>query len=169
MTKIDNKEGNRGRRRGRRRGVIGEEEERRQQGEEKRGDNKERIGEIRRGYNKDQRGTAEASVNGNTLDTSDKAPEVHLKSTREYRNGTKLPDGSSLKFAKVSINGGDAYNAETGIFTCPLDAIYHFMVHMSVYGHNICKKGETALSLYHTSLPDKCSESSKCQWCCQIR
>lgn len=37
-----------------------------------------------------------------------------------------------LKFADVSINGGDAYNPETGILTCPPDGFYHFMVYMSV-------------------------------------
>ena len=66
-----------------------------------------------------------------------------------------------LKFANVCINEGDAYNSETGIFTCPLDGLYHFMVHMSVYGRAqcaICKNSETVVSLYHTSLPDKCSQ-----------
>ncbi|KAK0133773.1 Complement C1q and tumor necrosis factor-related protein 9 [Merluccius polli] len=66
-----------------------------------------------------------------------------------------------LKFANVSINEGDAYNPETGIFTCPVDGFYHFMVHMSVYGRAqcaICKNSDTVVSLCHTSLPDKCSQ-----------
>lgn len=66
-----------------------------------------------------------------------------------------------LKFAIVLINEGDGYDPETGIFTCPKDGLYHFTVHASVYGRGQCgifKGGEKVVSLYHTSLPDKCSQ-----------
>jgi len=66
-----------------------------------------------------------------------------------------------LKFANVSVNEGGAYDPVTGIFTCPLGGFYYFTAHMSVYGRAqcaICKNGETVVSLYHTSLPNKCSQ-----------
>nr|XP_046246452.1 complement C1q and tumor necrosis factor-related protein 9-like [Scatophagus argus] len=66
-----------------------------------------------------------------------------------------------LKFATVLVNEGRCYSPETGIFTCPVDGFYHFTVHVSVYGRGQCaifKNGEKVVSLYHTSLPDKCSQ-----------
>ncbi|CAG6005982.1 unnamed protein product [Menidia menidia] len=66
-----------------------------------------------------------------------------------------------LKFRNVLINEGGGYNPETGVFTCPLDGVYYFIVHASVYGRGQCgifKNGEKVVSLYHTSLPDKCSQ-----------
>ncbi|KAG7223035.1 hypothetical protein INR49_015924 [Caranx melampygus] len=66
-----------------------------------------------------------------------------------------------LIFANVLLNEGDGYSSDTGIFTCPVDGLYHFSVHASVYGRGQCaiyKNGEKVVSLYHTSLPDKCSQ-----------
>uniref|UniRef100_UPI003AAFD0B2 complement C1q and tumor necrosis factor-related protein 9B-like n=1 Tax=Centroberyx gerrardi TaxID=166262 RepID=UPI003AAFD0B2 len=50
-----------------------------------------------------------------------------------------------LKFGNVLVNEGEAYSPGTGIFTCPLDGLYHFTVHMSTYGRAQCaifKNGE---------------------------
>ncbi|XP_074536179.1 complement C1q and tumor necrosis factor-related protein 9-like [Halichoeres trimaculatus] len=66
-----------------------------------------------------------------------------------------------LKFANVLINQGNGYNPETGIFTCPKDGLYYFIVHVSVFGVGECaifKDGKEVVSIYHTSLPDKCSQ-----------
>lgn len=66
-----------------------------------------------------------------------------------------------LIFATVMLNEGDGYSSDTGIFTCPVDGLYHFSLHASVYGRGQCaiyKNGEKVVSLYHTSLPDKCSQ-----------
>lgn len=66
-----------------------------------------------------------------------------------------------LKFANVLVNEGSGYNANTGLFVCPVDGFYYFSVHASVYGRGQCaivKNGERVVSLYHTSLPDKCSQ-----------
>lgn len=66
-----------------------------------------------------------------------------------------------LKFATVQVNEGGGYSADTGIFTCPVDGFYFFTVHASVYGRGQCaifKNGEKIVSLYHTTLPDKCSQ-----------
>ncbi|XP_008274125.1 complement C1q tumor necrosis factor-related protein 5-like [Stegastes partitus] len=66
-----------------------------------------------------------------------------------------------LKFRIVLVNEGGGYNPETGIFNCPVDGLYYFTVHASVYGRGQCaiyKNGEIVASLYHTSLPDKCSQ-----------
>ncbi|XP_078140396.1 DNA-directed RNA polymerase II subunit RPB9-like [Centroberyx gerrardi] len=43
-----------------------------------------------------------------------------------------------LKFGNVLVNEGGAYSPGTGIFTCPLDGLYHFTVHMSTYGRAQC-------------------------------
>lgn len=66
-----------------------------------------------------------------------------------------------LKFGTVLVNEGGGYSPSTGIFTCPLDGFYHFTVHASVYGRGQCaiyKNGEKVVSLYHTTLPEKCSQ-----------
>ncbi|XP_030298604.1 complement C1q tumor necrosis factor-related protein 5-like [Sparus aurata] len=66
-----------------------------------------------------------------------------------------------LKLVDVLVNEGEAYSPDTGIFTCPLEGFYHFTVHMSVNGRAQCaifKNGESLASVYHTSLPDKCSQ-----------
>lgn len=66
-----------------------------------------------------------------------------------------------LKFAKVLVNQGAGYSADTGLFVCPVDGFYYFCVHASVYGRGQCalvKNGEKVVSLYHTTLPDKCSQ-----------
>ncbi|XP_054460843.1 complement C1q and tumor necrosis factor-related protein 9-like [Anoplopoma fimbria] len=66
-----------------------------------------------------------------------------------------------LKLTTVLVNEGGGYNPDTSIFTCPVDGFYYFTVHMSVYGRGQCaifKNGEKVVSLYHTSLPDKCSQ-----------
>ncbi|XP_068563973.1 complement C1q and tumor necrosis factor-related protein 9-like [Cebidichthys violaceus] len=66
-----------------------------------------------------------------------------------------------LKFTTLLVNEGGGYSPDTGVFTCPLDGFYYFTVHMSVYGRGqgtIFKNGEKVVSLYHTSLPDKCSQ-----------
>ncbi|XP_060901676.1 complement C1q and tumor necrosis factor-related protein 9B-like [Labrus mixtus] len=66
-----------------------------------------------------------------------------------------------LKFGTVLVNEGGGYCPNTGIFTCPKDGLYHFTVHASVYGRGQCfiiKDGEKVVSLYHTTLPDKCSQ-----------
>lgn len=66
-----------------------------------------------------------------------------------------------LKLVDVVVNEGDAYSPDTGIFTCPLGGLYHFTVHMSVNGRAQCaifKNGESLASVYHTSLPNNCSQ-----------
>lgn len=66
-----------------------------------------------------------------------------------------------LKFAKVLVNEGGGYSADTGVFVCPVDGFYYFSVHASIYGRGQCaiaKNGEKVVSLYHTTLPDKCSQ-----------
>ncbi|KAK5868365.1 hypothetical protein PBY51_009391 [Eleginops maclovinus] len=66
-----------------------------------------------------------------------------------------------LKFAEVLINEGGGYSPDIGTFVCPEDGFYHFTVHVSVYGRGQCaiyKNGEKVVSLYQTSLPDKCSQ-----------
>ncbi|KAM7399567.1 hypothetical protein PAMP_018832 [Pampus punctatissimus] len=66
-----------------------------------------------------------------------------------------------LKFTNVLVNEGGGYSPDTGVFTCPVDGLYHFTVHVSVYGRGQCgifKNGEKVVSLYQTSLPDKCSQ-----------
>lgn len=66
-----------------------------------------------------------------------------------------------LKLVDVLANEGDAYNPGTGVFTCPLEGLYHFTVHMSVCGRAQCaifKNGESLASVYHTSLPNQCSQ-----------
>lgn len=66
-----------------------------------------------------------------------------------------------LKFANVLVNEGSGYSAESGLFVCPVDGFYYFSVHASVYGRGQCaiiKNGEKVVSLYHTTLPDKCSQ-----------
>lgn len=66
-----------------------------------------------------------------------------------------------LKFANVLVNEGFGYNKNTGLFVCPVDGFYYFSVHASVCGRGQCaivKNGEKVVSLYHTSLPDKCSQ-----------
>lgn len=66
-----------------------------------------------------------------------------------------------LKFAHVLVNEGDGYSADTGVFTCPVDGFYYFSVHVSVYGRGQCaifKNQDKVVSLYHTTLPEKCSQ-----------
>lgn len=68
-----------------------------------------------------------------------------------------------LKFATVPVNQGGGYSPDTGVFTCPMDGLYHFMVHMTVYGRGQCalfKNGESVVSLYHTNQPDRLSYNS---------
>ncbi|KAM6931608.1 complement C1q tumor necrosis factor-related protein 5-like [Lycodopsis pacificus] len=67
----------------------------------------------------------------------------------------------TLKFTNLLVNEGGGYCPKTGVFTCPVDGFYYFAVHMSVYGCGqgaISKNGEKVVSLYQTSLPDKCSQ-----------
>ncbi|XP_068440154.1 complement C1q tumor necrosis factor-related protein 5-like [Clinocottus analis] len=67
----------------------------------------------------------------------------------------------ALKLTTVLVNEGGGYSPDTGVFSCPLDGFYYFTVHMTVYGRGQCaifKNGEKVVSLYHTSLPDKCSQ-----------
>lgn len=66
-----------------------------------------------------------------------------------------------LKFASVLVNEGGGYSPDTGTFTCPVGGFYYFTVHASVYGRGQCaifKNGEKVVSLYHTTLPNKCSQ-----------
>lgn len=66
-----------------------------------------------------------------------------------------------LKLVDVLLNEGGGYSPDTGIFTCPLEGLYHFTVHMSVCGRAQCgifKNGESVASVYHTSLPDQCCQ-----------
>ncbi|KAM9359008.1 complement C1q and tumor necrosis factor-related protein 9-like [Symphorus nematophorus] len=68
-----------------------------------------------------------------------------------------------LKFANVLVNEGGGYSPDTGVFTCPVDGLYHFIVHMTVYGRGQCaifKNGEKVVSLYHTNEPDTLSYNS---------
>ncbi|XP_034404744.1 complement C1q and tumor necrosis factor-related protein 9-like [Cyclopterus lumpus] len=67
----------------------------------------------------------------------------------------------ALKLTTVLVNEGGGYSPDTGVFSCPRGGFYYFTVHMSVYGRGQCdilKNGEKVVSLYHTSLPDKCSQ-----------
>ena len=67
----------------------------------------------------------------------------------------------ALKFGTVLVNVGAGYSPDTGVFTCPVDGFYHFTVHVSVYGRGQCailKNEQKVVSLYHTTLPDKCSQ-----------
>lgn len=66
-----------------------------------------------------------------------------------------------LKFNTVLLNEGGGYIRNTGIFSCPREGFYHFTVHASVYGCGRCaiyKNEEKVVSLYHTTLPEKCSQ-----------
>lgn len=66
-----------------------------------------------------------------------------------------------LKLVDVLVNEGDGYDPKQGVFTCPLEGLYHFTVHMSVNGRAQCaifKNGESLASVYHTSLPNYCSQ-----------
>lgn len=68
-----------------------------------------------------------------------------------------------LTFADVSLNQGEGYNADTGVFTCPAAGLYHFIVSVTVYGRVQCailKNGEKVLSLYHANKPDALSYNS---------
>lgn len=68
-----------------------------------------------------------------------------------------------LKFANVLVNEGGGYSPDTGVFTCPRDGLYYFMVHMTVYGCGQCaifRNGEKVVSLCHSNLPDKLSYNS---------
>ncbi|XP_044057536.1 complement C1q and tumor necrosis factor-related protein 9-like [Siniperca chuatsi] len=76
-------------------------------------------------------------------------------------NDSYPKESGVLKFATVLVNEGGGYSPGTGIFTCPVDGFCHFTVHVSVYGRGQCaifKNGEKVVSLYHTNLPDKCSQ-----------
>lgn len=76
-------------------------------------------------------------------------PDGVVAFTAKLAEADSYPTHSGiLKFANVSTNEGGAYNHQTGIFTCPREGIYHF------------ENGETVVSLYDTSLPDKCSQVS---------
>ncbi|XP_037632366.1 complement C1q and tumor necrosis factor-related protein 9-like isoform X2 [Sebastes umbrosus] len=66
-----------------------------------------------------------------------------------------------LRFGTVLVNEGGGYSRDTGVFTCPMDGFYHITIHVSVYGRGQCallKNAEKVVSLYHTTLPDKCSQ-----------
>lgn len=68
-----------------------------------------------------------------------------------------------LKLVDVLVNQGDAYSPDTGVFTCPLEGVYHFAVHMSVSGRAQCaifKNGASLASAYHTSLPNDCCQAA---------
>lgn len=68
-----------------------------------------------------------------------------------------------LKFANVLLNSGGGYNPDTGVFTCPMAGLYHFMVHVTVYGRGQCaifKNREKVVSLSHTNRPDTLSYNS---------
>ncbi|XP_019129227.1 complement C1q and tumor necrosis factor-related protein 9 [Larimichthys crocea] len=66
-----------------------------------------------------------------------------------------------LKFTTVLVNEGEGYSPGTGIFSCPVDGFYYFIVHVSVYGCGQCeilKNGEKVVSLYDENLSDKRSQ-----------
>lgn len=66
-----------------------------------------------------------------------------------------------LKLLDVLANQGDAYSPDTGVFTCPLQGLYHFALHVSVCGRAQCaifKNGQSLASVYHTSLPNGCCQ-----------
>lgn len=66
-----------------------------------------------------------------------------------------------LKFTTVLVNEGRGYSADTGLFVCPVDGFYYVSLHASIYGRGQCaivKNGEKVVSLYHTTLPEKCSQ-----------
>lgn len=68
-----------------------------------------------------------------------------------------------LKFTTILLNEGGGYSPDTGMFSCPMDGLYHFMVHITVYGCGQCaifKNGEKVVSLQHTNQPDKLSYNS---------
>lgn len=66
-----------------------------------------------------------------------------------------------LRFARVLLNEGGGYSADTGLFVCPADGFYYFCVHASVCGRGQCavvRNGEKVVSLYHTTAPDRWSQ-----------
>lgn len=69
----------------------------------------------------------------------------------------------ALRFATVELNEGQGYDPDTGVFTCPADGLYLFVVHVTVYGKARCalvKNGEKVSSLLHTNQPDRLSYNS---------
>ncbi|XP_029373562.1 complement C1q and tumor necrosis factor-related protein 9-like isoform X2 [Echeneis naucrates] len=90
------------------------------------------------------------------------SPSGTVAFTAKLKDCDSYPkDSGVLRFATVLLNEGGGYSPETGIFTCPTGGLYHFTLHASVYGRVQCaifKNGGTVVSLYHTTLPDKCSQ-----------
>ncbi|XP_075999507.1 complement C1q and tumor necrosis factor-related protein 9B-like [Genypterus blacodes] len=86
--------------------------------------------------------------------------------TAKLRMDDSFPSNSGvLKFGTVQVNQGGGYDGDTGIFTCPVNGLYHFFVHMAVYQRGQCaifKNGEKVVVARHTNLPDtlsyKCSQ-----------
>ncbi|KAG7999394.1 Leukocyte cysteine proteinase inhibitor 1 [Nibea albiflora] len=66
--------------------------------------------------------------------------------TAKLNAGDSHPKQSGvLKFKTVLVNEGEGYSPGTGVFTCPADGFYYFIVHVSVHGCGQCaifKNGE---------------------------
>merc|ERR1739838_9244 len=95
-------------------------------------------------------------------DTPDVTPGKVVAFTAKLNISDSYPCHSGvLKFPNVLVNEGGGYSPDTGLFTCPREGFYHFAVHVSVYGRAQCgiyKNGEVVVSVYDTSLPEKCSQ-----------
>nr|XP_033488034.1 complement C1q tumor necrosis factor-related protein 5-like [Epinephelus lanceolatus] len=99
---------------------------------------------------------------GGTIVLPDIPPRKVIAFTTKLSIADSTPYHSGImKLKDVVVNEGGCYSPDTGIFTCPLEGLYHFTVHMSVCGRAQCaifKNGESLASVYHTSLPNGCTQ-----------
>ena len=71
---------------------------------------------------------------------------------------TGLTPGSIIAFNGITLNLGDAYNNNTGVFTCPVDGNYFFMTSL-MSGYNT--KIHAEIVLQDIPLAAVYSQSSK--------
>lgn len=57
---------------------------------------------------------------------SSSLPKVFFSSTLTWDK--VISDGSTVVYDGLLVNEGNAYNSNTGVFTCPIDGFYHFEV-----------------------------------------